>query len=66
MWSAEVASNGPAFQVHQVRRLFSGEALMTFAVSGDGQRFLTPLRANQAAEPHLTLVQNWAAGLKAQ
>jgi hypothetical protein len=36
----------------------------TYAVSNDGQRFLTPGASPTGSAPPLTVVLNWQAGLK--
>jgi hypothetical protein len=39
-------------------------ASRSYAVSNDGQRFLTPSVAGGGTSPPLTVVLNWQAGLK--
>lgn len=64
--AAEVNSKGGTIEVVQARPpaipvVISGN--YTYDVSANGQRFLVARPAEQDTAP-LTLVQNWAAGLK--
>lgn len=66
--AAEVRISGETVEVGPVRELFRGiPALYGYAwdISADGQRILAavPVKNQKAPEP-ITLVQNWAAGLK--
>jgi eukaryotic-like serine/threonine-protein kinase len=64
--SAAVAVKGDALQVGEVRLLFSPPAnvsIDTYEVSADGQRFLI-LPEQQTLNEGVTVVLNWAAGLK--
>jgi hypothetical protein len=68
--AADVAVRGGALEVGQVRPLFvmpggnERNLSPSYAVTADGQRILIPVPiAEMTAEP-LTLIQNWAAGLK--
>jgi Tol biopolymer transport system component len=64
--SAAVAVKGDALQVGEVRPLFSPPAnisIDTFEVSADGQRFLI-LAEQQTINEGVTVILNWAAGLK--
>jgi hypothetical protein len=69
--AAEIALKGGALEVGQVRVLFSNpssQGLRTpgrvYEVTADGQRFLIPMAVNEKQNEPLTLIQNWAAGLK--
>ena len=74
LMAAEVAIKGATLEVGAVRPLFSlGNALAdegsafrqtAFDVSADGQRFLMLASPEQKSVEPLTLIQNWAAGLK--
>ncbi|MGO9257124.1 MAG: protein kinase domain-containing protein [Bryobacteraceae bacterium] len=71
MMAAEVAVKGGALEVGQVRALFrspggntAGASARAYDVTADGQRFLIPVPAEEKAPQPLTLIQNWAAGLK--
>jgi eukaryotic-like serine/threonine-protein kinase len=64
--AAEVNGSGSAFQVGGSKLLFRFPVRgvsREYAVSKDGQRFLT-IAPNQGASQSLTLVQNWPAELK--
>ena len=67
LMAAEVNAKGNTIEVGQVRPL--GIPVVTTAtyrydVAADGQRFLVAAVPEQNAAVPLTLVQNWAAGLK--
>ena len=65
LMAAEVAIKGATLAVGAVRPLFSlGNAFAAFDVSADGQRFLMLASPEQKSVEPLTLIQNWAAGLK--
>ena len=59
---------GNFLEVGEVRELvgpiLGGGGAYTYDVTADGQRFLVLYQGQQAADEPLTLVQNWAAGLK--
>src|SRR5262249_21078083 len=66
---AEVNSIGPSFAVTNVRPLFDSHLRTVrvgkkFDVSRDGQRFLINMSLESAAPLPITLVVNWAVGLK--
>ncbi len=67
LMAAAVNGNGSSFEVGAVKPLFEARALdptrNRFAVSADGQRFLMN-SAPQTASAPITVVLNWAAGLK--
>jgi eukaryotic-like serine/threonine-protein kinase len=70
LMGAEVNGNGNTIEVGQVRPLGipvppRGQALgYQYDVSADGQRFLVAAVPERIASTPLTLVQNWAVGLK--
>jgi Tol biopolymer transport system component len=71
LMAAEITVKGGALEVGQVRPLFLnpggiGQGLYSLAyeVTADGQRFLIPVSATEKTAEPLTLIQNWAAGLK--
>jgi eukaryotic-like serine/threonine-protein kinase len=72
LMAAEVALRGGALELGEVRVLFlnpSGASPSftpgrSYEVTADGQRFLIPVAANEKSAEPLTLIQNWAAGLK--
>jgi hypothetical protein len=68
LMAAEVTTQGGTLEVGQVRPLFSAanmaQGTPVYDVSADGQRFLLRTFPEQKAGEPLTLVQNWAAGLK--
>lgn len=67
--AAEIRGQDSAFQVGSVRSLFETRARVNinrrymYDVSADGQRFLINTLVEQALQP-ITLVVNWAAGLR--
>jgi eukaryotic-like serine/threonine-protein kinase len=66
MMAAEIAAKGATLEVGRVRALFSGlpAASTAYDVTPDAQRFLVVTSPDEAGPEPLTLVQNWAAGLK--
>ena len=65
LMAAGVTANGSRFDVGAVQRLFEVpmvDGYWPYDVSGDGQRFL--VNTLEGAEPPLTIVVNWPAGLK--
>jgi len=71
LMAVPVKLGGPdSFQVGQAKPLFRLSMVSNFivprsyAVSNDGQRFLTPEIPGGASAPPLTVVLNWQAGLK--
>jgi dipeptidyl aminopeptidase/acylaminoacyl peptidase len=67
LMAAEVNARGNAIEVGQVRPLdirVVTTGSYRYDVSTDGQRFLVATAPEQNAVAPLTLVQNWAAGLK--
>ena len=65
--SVEVNRRGTGFELGAARPLFGSIPLApgySYDVSADGQRFLVISAPEQNASEPLTLVQNWAAGLK--
>ena len=65
--AADLAAKGAALEVGRVGAVFGGiPAAFTsgYDVTPDGQRFLVVMSSEQAGRGPLTLVQNWAAGLK--
>jgi WD40 repeat protein len=65
---AAIMPRGNFLEVGDVRELvgpiLGGGGAYTYDVTADGQRFLVLYQGQQAADEPLTLVQNWAAGLK--
>ncbi len=67
LMTAEVNARGSTIEVGQVRPLdirVVTTGSYRYDVSADGQRFLVAAAPEQNAAAPLTLVQNWAAGLK--
>ena len=73
LMATEVAIKGGTLEVGAVRSLFGlfqrpvaafGVGGSSFDVSADGQRFLLFAAPEQRSAKPLTLIQNWAAGLK--
>ena len=67
--SAEVTIKTGSLEVGAVRPLFNivAESIFpAFDVSADGQRFLLSGAPEQKAAEPITLIQNWAAGLRRQ
>jgi len=65
LMAAEVAVKGDTVEVGQVRTLFGPlSTLESYDVSADGQRFLITYSPEKTSAEPLTLIQNWAAGLK--
>lgn len=68
LMAAGVNLNGNAIEVGQVRSLgipVNGPTgNYQYDVSADGQRFLVAVAPEQNGSPPLTLVENWAAGLR--
>jgi len=72
LMAAEIALKSGALDVGEIHVLFlnPGSASPPFTpgrayeVTADGQRFLIPVSANEKSAEPLTLIQNWAAGLK--
>ena len=67
--SAVVSGDGPAFQVGEVRFLFridgsGGSARRRWDVAPDGQSFLVAQENTTDQVVPITLVVNWAAGLR--
>jgi eukaryotic-like serine/threonine-protein kinase len=67
--AAEVNIKGSTIEVGQVQPLGilvvgPGTGAYSYDLSADGQRFLVVAATEQASAPPLTLIQNWAAGLK--
>ena len=63
----EVNAKGQAVETGEAQVLFGpviAGAGFNYDVSADGQRFLVVTRPGQEAGEQLTVVQNWAAGLK--
>jgi Tol biopolymer transport system component len=65
LMATEVAIKGATLEIGAVRSLFDlvGD-VPSFDMSADGQRFLLPSAPEQQATQPLTLIQNWAVGLK--
>jgi Tol biopolymer transport system component len=72
LMAAEVALKSGALEIGEIRGLFLIPSSVSAAfglgrsydVTADGQRFLIPVAANEKSTEPLTLIQNWAAGLK--
>ena len=64
MMAADLAARGAALEVGRVRALFGNLPGSSYDVTPDGQRFLVVMPPEQSGPEPLTLVQNWAAGLK--
>jgi serine/threonine protein kinase/Tol biopolymer transport system component len=68
LMAAEIEAKGGTIEVGQVRPLFTAtvgtQGTPLYDVSADGQRFLLRIVPEQKSGDPLTLVQNWAAGLK--
>jgi hypothetical protein len=71
LMAAEIEIRGEVLEVGQVRPLFPNSGGPTvagvypaYAVTADGQRFLIPVPVGEKTAEPLTLIQNWAAGLK--
>jgi Tol biopolymer transport system component len=68
LMAAAVNGRGPSFEVGAVEPLFETHALNGFrfpyGVSADGQRFLINTFSEQDASAPITIILNWAAGLK--
>jgi hypothetical protein len=66
--AAEVNTSGTSFAVTNARSLFNTHAKISggnkFDASADGQRFLINISVESTAPSPITLVVNWAAGLK--
>ncbi len=66
--AAEVAIKGDTLEVQAVRPLFgpvyTAGASYVYDVSADGQRILMAVPPAQGSSEPVTLVQNWASGLK--
>ncbi len=66
--AASVNGKGPGFEVGAVKPLFATHIAFAagyqYDVSADGQRFLIDAAPEQAASPPITIVLDWAAGLK--
>ena len=56
----------PTFEASVPKRLFNVQAygVGAFTVTADGQRFLVNTQVSEAKSPSITVVLNWAAGLK--
>ncbi len=66
LMAAEVSIRNGTIEIGKVQKLFDGIIMtryITYDVSADGQRFLVVDDGPKPTRP-LTLVQNWAAGLK--
>jgi len=67
LMAVDVNGRGTAFQVGAVKPLFRARIAPTryeWAVTPDGQRFLINTPPEQTESPPITVVLNWAAGLK--
>jgi hypothetical protein len=68
LMAAAVNGKGQNFEVGVVTQLFQTRAVTRlgshYDVSADGQRFLINTRPEQTAAAAITVVMNWAAGLK--
>jgi Tol biopolymer transport system component/predicted Ser/Thr protein kinase len=68
LMAAEVTTRGASLEVGQVRALFgpiyAAGDFPFYDVSPDGQRFLIAVASGQKATEPLTLIQNWASGLR--
>ena len=68
LMAAAVNGKGGSFEVGAVKPLFgthtSGGGRDRYDVSADGQRFLISTVPEQVASAPITIVLNWAAGLK--
>jgi Tol biopolymer transport system component/predicted Ser/Thr protein kinase len=69
LMAASVSGKGAGFEVGAVKLLFPTRVvafggLYNYAVSADGQRFLINTTPQQAASSPITVVLNWAGGLK--
>ena len=64
--SAEVAIKAGTLEVGAVRPLFDANDAVNLSldVSADGQRFLLLQPPEEKSSAPLTLIQNWAAGLR--
>ena len=64
LMAAEVHENGVALEIGAVHALF-GPIPPVYDISLDGQQFLTATAEEEAsASEHLTVVQNWLAGIR--
>jgi Tol biopolymer transport system component len=68
LMAATINGKGANFEVGAVKPLFETRIVLggryQYAVSADGQRFLINTAPEQAAPAPITVVLNWAAGLK--
>ena len=67
MMAAHVKAKGTELEIGAVDALFGPldrPSGISFEVSSDGQRFLSAVSAEEGPDPQLTVVRNWAAGLK--
>jgi Tol biopolymer transport system component/predicted Ser/Thr protein kinase len=72
LMAAEIALKGGALEVGEIQALFLNPSSVnasfgpgrSYEVTADGQRFLIPVAANEKSAEPLTLIQNWAAGLR--
>ena len=71
LMAAEIQVNAGRLSIGAIRPLFVNPAGVTgtgtgrvYDVSADGQRFLIPVPVEDKPDEPLTLIQNWAAGLK--
>jgi hypothetical protein len=71
LMAAEIQVNAGRLSIGVIRPLFVNPAGVTgtgtgrvYDVSADGQRFLIPVPVEEKPDEPLTLIQNWAAGLK--
>jgi hypothetical protein len=65
--AAAVNGRGASFEVGAVKPLFQTRragARFQYAVTADGQRFLVNTATEQAASAPITVVVNWAAGMR--
>ena len=67
LMATEVRISGETVEVGATRTLFSGITIANgygYDISPDGQRILATVARDQKSNEPITLVQNWAAGLK--
>jgi Tol biopolymer transport system component len=72
LMAAEITLKGGALEIGEIHALFLIPSSVnapfgparSYDVTADGQRFLIPVAANEKSAEPLTLIQNWAVGLK--
>jgi len=55
----------PAFTAGAPRPILTRRGLVSFAVSGDGERLLLSVESGETPAPHIELTLNWTAALRA-